>query len=243
MRANQAIYPVSTMCRLLGVSTSGYYAWRARGPSARSQSDAELMVKIRRFYDASGGIYGVPKIHADLAAEGERVGRKRVARLMQAEGLQGVSRRKSVRTTIRDDNERPAPDLVDRDFSATGPNRLWVADITYVPTWAGFLYLAVVLDVWSRRIVGWAMKGTLHTVVVLEALNMALDQRRPADVTHHSDKGCQPGFKGSSQQWLTSYPSQACCMGLFSLQTSRRRGCAELWETRPRVFQGLVGIA
>jgi len=191
VRANQAIYPVSTMCRLLGVSTSGYYAWRARGPSARSQSDAELLDKIRQFYDASGGIYGVPKIHADLAAEGERVGRKRVARLMRAEGLQGVSRRKSVRTTIRDDNEQPATDLVDRDFSATGPNRLWVADITYVPTWAGFLYLAVVLDVWSRRIVGWAMRSTLHTVVVLEALDMALDQRRPANVIHHSDKGCQ----------------------------------------------------
>jgi len=119
------------------------------------------------------------------------VGRKRVARLMRAAGLQGVSRRKWVRTTIRDESQRRAPDLVDRDFSATGPNRLWLADITYVPTWAGFLYLAVVLDVWSRRIVGWAMMTTLRTELVLEALEMALGQRRPANVIHHSDQGSQ----------------------------------------------------
>jgi putative transposase len=179
------------MCRLLGISTSGYYSWRRRKPSARSQSDAELTAKIRRYYDASDGIYGAPKIHADLVAEGIRVGRKRVARLMRAAGLRGVSRRKWVRTTIRDESQRPAPDLVDRDFSATGPNRLWLADITYVPTWAGFLYLAVVLDVWSRRIVGWAMKTTLRTELVLEALDMALGQRRPAGVIHHSDQGSQ----------------------------------------------------
>jgi putative transposase len=175
------------MCRLLGVSTSGYYSWRRRKPSARSRSDAELTAKIRCYYDASDGIYGAPKVHADLVAEGIRVGRKRVARLMRTAGLRGVSRRKGACTTIRDDSQRPAPDLVDRDFSATGPNRLWLADITYVPTWAGFLYLAVVLDVWSRRIVGWAMKTTLRTELVLEALDMALGQRRPASVIHHSD--------------------------------------------------------
>ncbi len=191
MRAYQAVYPVATMCRVLGVSTSGYYAWRRRKPSTRSQSDAELTAQIRQYYDASGGIYGAPKIHADLVAEGVEVGRKRVARLMRAAGLRGVSRRKSARTTIRDESQSPAPDLVDRDFSATGPNQLWVADITYVPTWAGFLYLAVVLDAWSRRIVGWAMKTTLHTELVLEALDMALGQRCPESVIHHSDQGSQ----------------------------------------------------
>ena len=191
MRAYQAVYPVATMCRVLGVSTSGYYSWRRREPSSRSQSDTELTAKIRHYYDASDGIYGAPKIHADLVAEGIEVGRKRVARLMRAAGLQGVSRRKWVRTTIRDESQSPAPDLVDRDFSATGPNRLWLADLTYIPTWAGFLYLAVVLDAWSRRIVGWAMKTTLHTELVLEALGMALGQRCPKSVIHHSDQGSQ----------------------------------------------------
>jgi len=110
---------------------------------------------------------------------------------MRALGLTGVSRRKGTRTTIRDREARPAPDLVDRDFTAAGPDRLWVADITYVPTWAGFLYLAVVLDAWSRRVVGWAMATHLRTELVLEALNMAFTQRRPMDVIHHSDQGCQ----------------------------------------------------
>jgi putative transposase len=191
VRANQATYPIATMCRLLGVSTSGYYARRERETSAREREDAELTVLIRQFHEASDGIYGARKIHADLAEAGHRVGRKRVARLMRRAGLRGVSRRKSVRTTTRDERRRPAPDLVDRDFTATGPDRLWVADITYVPTWAGFLYLAVVLDAWSRRIVGWAMRSSLHTELVLEALGMALQQRRPDDVIHHSDQGSQ----------------------------------------------------
>src|SRR2546427_4609250 len=111
--------------------------------------------------------------------------------LMRALGLAGVSRRKGTRTTIRDRDARPAPDLVDRDFTAAAPDRLWVADITYVPTWAGFLYLAVVLDAWSRRVVGWAMATHLRTALVLEALNMALAQPRPTEVIHHSDQGCQ----------------------------------------------------
>jgi len=130
-------------------------------------------------------------VHAELVAAKMRVGRKRVARLMRAAGLQGVSRRRVCRTTTRDANGRPAPDLVERDFTADGPDRLWVADITYIPTWAGFLYLAVVLDAWSRRIVGWAMETHLRTELVLEALNMAIWRRRPDSVIHHSDQGCQ----------------------------------------------------
>ena len=185
------MYPIATMCRVLGVSTSGYYAWRKRPPSARSLSDRELTEKIQHYHRRSDGTYGAPRIQADLAAEGFSVSRKRVARLMREAGLEGVSRRKKVRTTQRDRSKRPAPDLVERDFTADGPDRLWVADITYVPTWAGFLYLAVVVDAWSRRVVGWAMATHLRTELVLDALEMALWQRRPVEVIHHSDQGCQ----------------------------------------------------
>ena len=191
MRSHQAVHPIATQCRVLGVSASGYYAWAVRPASARATADAALMEQIRVIHTRSRGTYGERRIHAELAALGVGVGRKRVTRLMRAMGLAGVSRRKGIRTTIRDREARPAPDLVDRDFTAVGPDRLWVADITYVPTWAGFLYLAVVLDAWSRRVVGWAMAPHLRTELVLEALNMALTQRRPTDVIHHSDQGCQ----------------------------------------------------
>jgi putative transposase len=179
------------MCRVLEVSTSGYYAWCKCSPSARAQADAELTSRMSAIHERSRGTYGAPRIHAELEAEGIQVGRKRVARLMRTAGLVGVSRRKWITTTVRDRNARPAPDLVERNFMAPGANRLWVADITYIPTWAGFLYLAVVLDAFSRRIVGWAMETHLRTELVLEALNMALAQRRPAAVIHHSDQGTQ----------------------------------------------------
>jgi putative transposase len=178
------------MCRTLGVSSSGYHAWVKRPPSSRAVTDAELTEKICAAHTASKGTYGVPRIQFDLTEAGIRVGRKRVARLMRAAGLAGVSRRKFVTTTVRDGG-RQAPDLVDRKFVAERQNMLWVADITYIPTWAGFLYLAVVLDVFSRRIVGWSMATTLHTQVVLDALSMALWQRRAKDVIHHSDQGSQ----------------------------------------------------
>jgi transposase InsO family protein len=139
----------------------------------------------------SRGTYGAPRVHAELAAEGIRVGRKRVARLMRAARVQGVSRRKWITTTRRDPAGRPAPDLVQRDFRVDAPDRLWVSDITYVPTGAGFLYLSVVLDAWSRRVIGWAMATHLRTELVLTALNMALGQRRPDGVIPHSDHGCQ----------------------------------------------------
>ena len=190
MSENQAVFPIATMCRLLGVSPSGYYAWTQRRPSQRAQTDAALVAEIRIAHAASRGIYGAPRIHFDLAAKGIRVGRKRVARLMLAAGLAGVSRRKFVTTTVNG-SDRQAPDLVDRNFTAERPNLLWVADITYIPTWAGFLYLAVVLDAYSRRIVGWSMATTLATRLVLDALNMALAVRRPKGVIHHSDQGSQ----------------------------------------------------
>jgi len=184
-------YPVATMCRQLGVSPSGYYAWRRREPSARARQDRELTERIGHYHLRSRGTYGAPRLHEDLTEEGHRVGRKRVARLMQAAGLRGVSRRRSCRTTVRAHADQVAPDLVQRDFSATGPDELWVADITYVPTWSGFVFLAVVLDAWSRRIVGWSMANHLRTQLVLDALAMALQQRRPEGVIHHSDQGSQ----------------------------------------------------
>ncbi len=191
MKANQAKVPVATMCRVLGVSTNGYYAWLKRRPSQRSGEDAVLVERIRWIHLRSRGSYGAPRIHAELCDEGVRVGHKQVARLMEAAGLQGVSRRRSPRTTLREVGARPAPDLVERDFAVAGPNRLWVADITYLSTWSGLLFLAVVVDAWSRRVVGWAMATHLRTELVLEALEMAIRQRHPAGVIHHSDQGSQ----------------------------------------------------
>jgi putative transposase len=184
------MHPVTKLCRALEVSPSGFYAWRGREPSTRARDDAQLLRKIHVIHEQSRATYGVPRVHASLAAEGTHVGKKRVARLMKLAGLEGVSRRRKHRST-RDKNARPAPDLVDRNFVATAPNQLWVADITYVPTWAGFLLLAVVLDVYSRRVVGWAMDSHLRTELVLDALNMAVGQRKPTAVIHHSDQGCQ----------------------------------------------------
>lgn len=191
MTANQAVFPIRTMARVLKVSPAGYYAWKSRQPSVRARADAELLRRIRTIHAVSQGTYGAPRIHAELQAKGIHVGEKRVARLMRQAGITGVSRRRATRTTICDRDERPAPDLVDRDFRADAPNQLWVADITYIPTWAGFLYLAVVLDAWSRRIVGWAFSRDLRTRLVLDALDMALASRRPTSVIHHSDQGSQ----------------------------------------------------
>ena len=191
MSAHQAHFPVATLCRVLDVSTSGYYAWRKREPSKRARDDAMLTKQIHSIHAWSRSTYGAPRIHAELRDRGVQVGHNRVARLMRVAGLQGVSRRKGSRTTYRSEQARPAPDLVERDFTATAPDELWVADITYVPTAAGFLYLSVVLDAFSRRVVGWSMASHLRTELVLAALEMALDQRRPEGVIHHSDQGSQ----------------------------------------------------
>jgi putative transposase len=191
VRANQAEFPVATMCRTLDLSTSGYYAWVQREPSAREVANAALLERMREIHRFSRRSYGRPRMYAELRDEGRMVNHKRVGRLMKLEGLVGITRRKKWRTTKRDRDARPAPDLVERDFQAEGPNELWVADITYIPTWSGFLYLAVVVDAWSRRVVGWAMETHLKTDLVLQALNMAVAQRRPRNVIHHSDQGTQ----------------------------------------------------
>ena len=190
--ANQESFPVAALCRRLGVSRSGYREWRDRAPSARAQANAELTERIRTVHAESDATYGMPRVRAELAEQGVVASAKRVARLMRAAGLRGVCRRRGFTvTTRREPRARPAPDLVDRDFTADGPDRLWVADMTYVPTWAGFVYLAVVIDVWSRRVVGWASGETMEVALVQSALDRALEQRRPASVIHHSDQGSQ----------------------------------------------------
>lgn len=191
MKAHQAHFPVRRMCRLLGVSPSGFYAAQTRPPSRRGVEDAALLERIEASHLRSRGTYGARRVHADLLEEGVRVGRKRVERLMRESGLCGVSRRRRYRTTVAGPERPSSPDLVERDFHADEPNRLWVADITYIPTYAGFLFLAVVLDAFSRRVVGWSMATHLRTELVLAALEMALQQRQPDAVIHHSDHGCQ----------------------------------------------------
>jgi putative transposase len=192
VKVNQATHPVGMMCRLLQVSRSGFYAWLDRPMCARKRADLALTCKIEAIHRGSNGVYGSPMIHAELADDHQiRVGRKRVARLMRCAGLRGATLRRFVVTTQTDPKAERAVDLVDRKFYTDGPDRLWVADITYIPTWSGFLYLAMVLDVYSRRIVGWAMETHLKTELILAALNMAIAQRRPLAVVHHSDRGCQ----------------------------------------------------
>lgn len=192
MKANQAIHNVRMMSRLLRVSASGFYDWKDRAPSHRARRDIELTGCIHRIHLGSKGIYGAPMIHAELAQDHDiRVGCKRVARLMRRAGIKGIYPKSFVITTTPGVTAAPCNDLVARQFKARGPDQLWVADITFVPTWEGFVYLAIVLDVWSRKVVGWAMQDHMQTELVLEALNSALAQRQPLQVVHHSDHGCQ----------------------------------------------------
>ncbi len=192
MRANQDTFPVGAMCRLLKVSTSGFYDWRDRLLSKHDRQDVELAALIHASYERSHYTYGARRVHAELReGYGVRVGRKRVARLMRRAGLKGVQKRRFRCTTRSGAPERWAPDLVERNFVADRPDALWVADVTYVPTAEGFLYLAVVLDVFSRLIVGWAMADRLRSELVQQALQMAYAQRAPRDVIHHSDHGSE----------------------------------------------------
>lgn len=188
---NQAVHKVATMCRVLGVSSSGYYAWRSRPSSSRLRANVALRGRIEAIHKRSRGTYGSPRVHAQLHSEGETASLNRVARVMRVAGLCGVTRRKGWRTTVRDPQARAAPDLVKRHFHADAPDRLWVSDITYCPTAAGFVFLAVVLDVFSRRVVGWSMADHLRTEIVVDALEMALSRRSGRGVTHHSDQGSQ----------------------------------------------------
>jgi putative transposase len=191
--AEKARTSVSMCCALLGVSRSGYYNWTTRAPSDRALTDAWLLEQIKRIHRENRGVYGARRIHAELRlADGIRVGRKRVERLMRGADLSGLVRRKRARTTIRVPGVRVADDLVERQFRPAGPNVLWVADITYLRTWEGWLYLAAVQDAYSRRIVGWAMADHMRAEFVVDALQMALARRRPGrGLICHSDQGSQ----------------------------------------------------
>ena len=194
MEAEKANHSVGALCRALRISKSGYYGWRRRPPSARAKADAALVEKIGRVHRDSRGTYGASRIHAELRATGLRCGKKRIARLMRAAGLVGCGGRRRTRTTRRGEAERapPALDLVMRNFTPEAPDRLWVADITYARSWEGWLYLAFVLDAYSKKVVGWSMANHLRTELVLDALNMAIHNRRPAaGLVHHSDRGSQ----------------------------------------------------
>ena len=195
IESERANHRVSAMCRALKISKSGFYSWRDRAPSARARADAALSEKIARIHRESRETYGAPRVHFELRMLGVRCARKRVARLMREAGLFGCGgRRRKARTSLRSRTERtpPAPDLVKRNFTPEAPDRLWVADITYVRTWEGWLYLSFVLDTYSRRIVGWSMANNLKTELVLDALNMAIYTRRPhPGLIHHSDRGSQ----------------------------------------------------
>ena len=191
--AKRAQHPVSLLCSVLGVSRAGYYAWKHRPGSSRARRDGELLALIRQIHDESEGSYGWPRMHAELRHRGVRVSRKRVARLMRQDGLSGLLVRRRGKTTVRVPGVRPAPDLVGRDFNPSEPNRLWTADLTEIPTWEGVLNLAVVIDCYSRRVVGWAMAEHMRAELVVEALEMAVWQRKPdPGLIHHSDQGSQP---------------------------------------------------
>jgi putative transposase len=190
--AEKANYPISLLCRVLGVSRSGFHAWERRPPSDRDLADAWLVERIGEIHLESRETYGARRIHAALAHRGIRVGRKRVERLMRLAGLSGLVPKRYRRTTIRVPGVRIADDLVDRSFTPTGPNELWCADIKYVRTGQGWLYLGAVMDCYSRMIVGWSMRHDLEAELVADALEMAIARRRPKPgLVHHSDQGSQ----------------------------------------------------
>lgn len=243
------------MCRVLGVSVSGYHAWSRRAPSRRDTEDAKLIARIRAIHEMSDGTYGAPRVRAELVdVDGLTIGVRKVARLMRKAGLAGVSRRRFCVTTTRDGSPA-SPDLVKRKFEADGPNKLWVADITYVPTWAGFLFLAVVIDVWSRKIVGWSMAANLKTDLVLIALDTAVSQRQPSGVIHHSDHGTQytsvafghrcqqAGVQPSMGSVGDAYDNALCESFFASLECELldRRGFQTHAEARMAVFRYIEG--
>ena len=190
IREKQVAFPVATMCRVLGVSTSGFYAWRKAPQSARAKSDAALAGRVAAAHLKSRGRYGSPRVHAELRADGIRVGQKRVARIMRTEGLVARRKRRFRRTTDSNHSDPIAPNLVQRDFHADAPNETWVTDVTCIWTLQGWLFLAVMLDLFSRRVVGWATSATNDRELALAALRQAVARRKPRPgLVHHSDRG------------------------------------------------------
>lgn len=203
--AEKANYPVVVLCRVLKVSRSGYYSWAARGPSSREQANVALLAKVRAIHKQSRGVYGSPRIFEALRAQGMKVSENRVARLMRVHDIRSCHRR-VYRVTTNSKHSYPiAPNLVDRHFEASGPNQLWASDITYIPTCEGWLYLAVVLDLFSRRVIGWSMSKRLQSNLTEAALELALSQRQATgNLLHHSDRGVQYAAK-SYQEKLSAF--------------------------------------
>lgn len=190
IREKQVAFPVATMCRVLGVSTSGYYDWLKAPESTRAKQDAALAAKIAQTHERSRKRYGSPRVHAELRAEGVRVGRKRVARFMRSKGLAARRKRRYSRTTDSKHNDPIAPNLLERDFHAEAPDRVWMTDVTCIWTAQGWLFLAAMLDLFSRRVVGWATSATNNTELALAALHNATQSRQPPPgLVHHSDRG------------------------------------------------------
>jgi len=249
--AERAGHSVKTLCRVLGVSRSGFHAWLSRPLSARAVSDELLLERVRQLHVASRRTYGSPRIYRDLRADGVAVGRKRVERLMRQAGISGTVKRRRGRTTVRVPGVRVADDLVKRDFQPAAPNRLWVADITYLRTWEGWLYLAMVVDCYSRRVVGWAFEDHLRAELVVDALEQSLQRRRPErGLVHHSDQGSQyvslafgrrcrlAGIEQSMGGRGSAYDN-ALCESFFKTLKSElvdRRSCPMKPELRTAVF-------
>ena len=233
--ARKAEHSIKLMCRVLEVSRSGYHAWAARPLSARGAEDARLTVRIRELHEQRRKVYGSPRIWADLVLDdGEKIGRKRVEWLMRQAGLSGLITKHYKATTIRVPGVRVADDLLDRDFSADAPNQRWVADITYLRTWEGWLYLVAVQDLYSRRIVGWSMADHMRTELVTDALQMALARRRPdRGLIWHSDQGSQPELNRSSQHRVIcqrTVAPETKLAGAEALPRGCRRGGSPGWR-------------
>lgn len=211
IQTEKATYPVRMMCRTLLVSASGFYAWCRRGLSPRVREDAALKVEIRAAHAASGKTYGSPRVHEELKAEGQHVGRKRVARLMREEGLEGQRKRRFRVTTDSRHSYPVAANALNRDFTASAPNKVWVTDITYIWTREGWIYLAAILDLFSRRVVGWSADSFIDRTLAIDALRMALRTRLPEPgLIHHSDRGIQ--YASGDYQRLLREHSITCSM-------------------------------
>jgi putative transposase len=215
--AERASYPVRLLCRVLEVSRTGYYAWKNRRPSVRSREDQALGAKVVSIFEESRKTYGSPRIHAELAEQGHRVGKKRVARLMVENGLEAVCARRFRVTTDSDHDLPVAENVLDRQFAPEGQDQVWAGDITYVWTGEGWLYLAVVLDLFSRRVVGWSIADHMRAELTTNALQMAIGRRLPgAELLHHSDRGSQ--YASGDYQNLLDDNGITCSM-------SRRGNC------------------
>jgi transposase InsO family protein len=225
-------YPISIMCRVLDVSVSGFYAWKRRPVCPRKREDGELATRIEETFVQNRQVYGSPRIHAELQAQGIHCGRKRVVRLMQQLQLSARCPKKHIVTTKSDPTARFAPNVLQQNFEAQAPNTKWVADVTFIGTQAGWLYLAAVLDLFSRAIVGWAMATTQDEVLVTQALQMALARREvQADLLHHSDRGCQytsDGYQQLLEAVLKGLGSRGKCARIEEKE-GVRTGNRECW--------------